>query len=213
MRRRGCFKKGPRGSAPLSLRREDRGDFVKTRKASRGSSGEVCGGGGARQVDGCELRGAAIFQGRGQAFRVPARPHGRPLPASRIRLGRRDSRRSRSRHCPLRPRSGRGLAVAGQQLRRMPRDGALTLSDVRGSTLAIVCQPCARRRRYVVARLIQEHGDAKLTELLVTLANCRKRGPPACMIAARRYTRGLWMGWTRPARASIGSANSTNRPA
>jgi hypothetical protein len=56
----------------------------------------------------------------------------------------------------------------------MPRDGALTLSDVRGPTLAIVCQPCARRRRYAVARLIQEHGDAKLTELLVTLANCPK---------------------------------------
>jgi hypothetical protein len=56
----------------------------------------------------------------------------------------------------------------------MPRDGALTLSDVRGSTLAIVCQPCARGRRDAVARLIQEHGDAKLTELLVTLANCPK---------------------------------------
>jgi hypothetical protein len=34
--------------------------------------------------------------------------------------------------------------------------------------------PCARRRRCAVARLIQEHGDAKLTELLVTLANCPK---------------------------------------
>jgi len=71
----------------------------------------------------------------------------------------------------------------------MPRDGALTLSDVRSPTLAIVCQPCARRRRYAVARLIQEHGDAKLTELLVTLAKCQKGrslapprlidGPPA----------------------------------
>jgi hypothetical protein len=56
----------------------------------------------------------------------------------------------------------------------MPRDGALTLSDVRGPTLGIVCQSCARRRRYAVARLIQEHGDSKLTELLVTLANCPK---------------------------------------
>src|ERR1700722_13193759 len=56
----------------------------------------------------------------------------------------------------------------------MPRDGALTLSDARGPTLGIVCQPCARRRRYAAARLIQEHGDSKLTELLVTLANCPK---------------------------------------
>jgi len=45
----------------------------------------------------------------------------------------------------------------------------LTLSDVRGPTLGIVCQSCARRRRYAVARL-----DSKLTELLVTLANCPK---------------------------------------
>ena len=30
----------------------------------------------------------------------------------------------------------------------MPRDGALTLSDVHGATLAIVCQPCAMRGRY-----------------------------------------------------------------
>ena len=32
----------------------------------------------------------------------------------------------------------------------------------------------ARQRRYAVARLIEEHGDAKLTELLVTLAYCPK---------------------------------------
>jgi hypothetical protein len=56
----------------------------------------------------------------------------------------------------------------------MPRNGALTLSHVRGPTLGIVCQPCAGHRRYAVARLIQEHGDAKLTELLVTLASCPK---------------------------------------
>jgi hypothetical protein len=29
----------------------------------------------------------------------------------------------------------------------MPRDGSLTLSDVRGPTLAIVCGPCGRRGR------------------------------------------------------------------
>jgi hypothetical protein len=56
----------------------------------------------------------------------------------------------------------------------MPRHGALTLSDVRSPTLAIVCQPCTRRGRYSMARLLEEHGDAKLTELLVTLAQCPK---------------------------------------
>ena len=56
----------------------------------------------------------------------------------------------------------------------MPRDGALTLSDIRGSTLAIVCGPCARRGRYAVTKLLEEHGDAKLTDLLVTLADCPK---------------------------------------
>jgi hypothetical protein len=56
----------------------------------------------------------------------------------------------------------------------MPRDGALTLSDVRGPTLAIVCEPCGRRGRYSVAGLMKLHGDAKLTDLLLTLAACPK---------------------------------------
>jgi hypothetical protein len=56
----------------------------------------------------------------------------------------------------------------------MARDGSLTLSDVRSPTLSIVCAPCARRGRYAVARLIEEHGDAKLTDLLGILANCHK---------------------------------------
>ena len=48
----------------------------------------------------------------------------------------------------------------------MPRDGALTLSDVLSPTLSIVCEPCNRHGRYSVARLLEEHGDAKLTDLL-----------------------------------------------
>ena len=56
----------------------------------------------------------------------------------------------------------------------MPRDGALTLSDVRSPTLAIMCEPCTRHGRYTVWRLIAEHGDAKLTDLLAALADCRK---------------------------------------
>jgi hypothetical protein len=56
----------------------------------------------------------------------------------------------------------------------MPRDGGLTLSDVSSPTLSIVCEPCARRGRYAVARLAEEHGDAKLTDLLQALADCPK---------------------------------------
>jgi hypothetical protein len=48
------------------------------------------------------------------------------------------------------------------------------LSDVRGPTLAIVCELCGRRGRYNVDRLMTELGDAKLTDLLVTLADCPK---------------------------------------
>jgi hypothetical protein len=33
---------------------------------------------------------------------------------------------------------------------------------VRAPTLTIVCEPCGRRGRYNVERLIAKHGDAKL---------------------------------------------------
>jgi hypothetical protein len=57
----------------------------------------------------------------------------------------------------------------------MPRDGSLTLSDIREPTLMIACERCGRHGRYNVARLIVAQGaDAKLTDLLVTLANCEK---------------------------------------
>jgi hypothetical protein len=56
----------------------------------------------------------------------------------------------------------------------MPRDGSFILSDVRGLMLSIVCEPCGRRETYSVARLMERHGDAKLTDLLQTLANCPK---------------------------------------
>jgi hypothetical protein len=59
----------------------------------------------------------------------------------------------------------------------MPRDGALTLSDVRGPTLSIVCEPCGRHETHSVARLMERHGDAKLTDLLQALANCPKARP------------------------------------
>jgi hypothetical protein len=57
----------------------------------------------------------------------------------------------------------------------MPRDGSLILSDIREPTLAIGCERCGRHGRYNVQRLIAAHGaDARLTDLLVTLANCEK---------------------------------------
>ena len=56
----------------------------------------------------------------------------------------------------------------------MPRDGALILADVRAPTLSIVCEPCGRHGIYNVAQLMEQHGDAKLPDLLLTLANCEK---------------------------------------
>ena len=50
----------------------------------------------------------------------------------------------------------------------------MVLSDVRGPTLSFVCAACSRRGRYNVERLMAEHGDAKLIDLLVTLADCPK---------------------------------------
>jgi hypothetical protein len=52
-----------------------------------------------------------------------------------------------------------------QDMTAMPRDGSLTLFDLRGPTVAIVCEPWAG---------VAEHGDAKLTDLLVMLTNCPK---------------------------------------
>jgi hypothetical protein len=55
----------------------------------------------------------------------------------------------------------------------MPKD-AFTLSDVREPALTIVCQPCGRRGRYSVVRLMSEHGNAKILYLLAELTNCPK---------------------------------------
>jgi hypothetical protein len=54
------------------------------------------------------------------------------------------------------------------------RDHAHTLSDFRVPTLSIECEPCVRRGRYNVARLMEKYGDARLPELLDVLANCSK---------------------------------------
>jgi hypothetical protein len=60
----------------------------------------------------------------------------------------------------------------------MPRDGAQTLSEVPVPVLSIVCEPCGRRERYDVERLMRQYRwDAKLTDLLSALVvDCPKRG-------------------------------------
>jgi hypothetical protein len=73
----------------------------------------------------------------------------------------------------------------------MPRDGAVVLSDVHRATFSIVCELCARRRRYGVAKLLEKHGDAKLTELLVTLANCPKARSASVYDRCRAVYEGL----------------------
>jgi hypothetical protein len=40
--------------------------------------------------------------------------------------------------------------------------------------LSVVCEPCGRRERYSLAKLMEQHGDAKLTDLLPTLVACPK---------------------------------------
>jgi hypothetical protein len=56
----------------------------------------------------------------------------------------------------------------------MPRD-FITLADIREQTLTLVCEPCGRRGRYNVQRLIAKHGpDTRLPELKTILANCAK---------------------------------------
>jgi hypothetical protein len=52
-----------------------------------------------------------------------------------------------------RPISSRA-AVSGP----IPRDGSLILSDVRGSTLAVLCAACRRRGRYRVESLMASMG-------------------------------------------------------
>jgi hypothetical protein len=54
------------------------------------------------------------------------------------------------------------------------RENAHTLSDFRVPTLSIECEPCGRRGRYNVAKLMEKYGDAMLPELRHVLANCPK---------------------------------------
>lgn len=54
----------------------------------------------------------------------------------------------------------------------MPRDGAVTLSDLRERGLArldVACTRCDRRGSYTMDTALERWGDAKLTDLLVDL--------------------------------------------
>jgi hypothetical protein len=84
--------------------------------------------------------------------------------------------------------------VANHNHELMPRDGSLILSDVRDTTLTIVCEPCGRRGRYNVVRLMTEHGDPKLTDLLATLADCSKARSPSIHARCKAVYEGLRCG-------------------
>ena len=71
------------------------------------------------------------------------------------------------------------------------RDGALILSDLRGPKLTIVCEPCRRRGRYSVERLTAKDGDAKMTDLLTTLANCPRAKSASIYDRCRAVYEGL----------------------
>jgi hypothetical protein len=61
----------------------------------------------------------------------------------------------------------------------MPRDGAITFSDLIGKldTLRLACDKCGRVGQYSLARLIERHGkDGRVADLLDTVAaDCPKR--------------------------------------
>ena len=58
----------------------------------------------------------------------------------------------------------------------MPRQGAVTLSDLIAPTLTLACARCARRGVYSAGRLMAKHGDARLTDLRSFLTvDCPKR--------------------------------------
>jgi hypothetical protein len=51
--------------------------------------------------------------------------------------------------------------------------GAPSARDA-GNRMTVVCEPCGRRGRYNVERLIAKHGDAKILYLLAEITACPK---------------------------------------
>jgi hypothetical protein len=56
----------------------------------------------------------------------------------------------------------------------MPRYGSLVRSDLAVPYLTLIREPCGRGGRLNLTRLLDQQGDAKLTDLMPTLANCDK---------------------------------------
>jgi hypothetical protein len=77
------------------------------------------------------------------------------------------------------------------------RENAHTLSNVCAPTLSIEREPCGRRGRNNVARLMEKYGDAKLPELRHVLANCPKARSFSVYTSARWFTAGI-TGRARP---------------
>ena len=77
---------------------------------------------------------------------------------------------------------------------RMPRDGALALSDVSLRPSRLPASRANRHGRYSVARLVEEHGDAKLTERLQTLDSCPKTRSPSIHDQCKVVYEGLMAG-------------------
>jgi hypothetical protein len=61
----------------------------------------------------------------------------------------------------------------------MPRDGAITFSDLTGrlDVLAVACDKCQRRGRYRLCRLVDQRGhDGRIVDFLDEIAgDCPKR--------------------------------------
>ena len=102
----------------------------------------------------------------------------RPEPARAVRRTQAGEALAEARCCysHLAGRLGVALAQALERRGVVRVDGeraVLTGAGVRWAEGEGLC-PCGRRGRYNVARLIERYGDAKLTDLLLTLADCQK---------------------------------------
>ena len=77
----------------------------------------------------------------------------------------------------------------------MPREGAAVLSDLHEPTLIVAYEPRDRRGAYSVARLLEQYGDAKLTDLFQTLADCPRS--PSVHDRCKAGYEGLEERWAR----------------
>jgi hypothetical protein len=69
------------------------------------------------------------------------------------------------------------IAAPPEGLGGAMRDHAHTLSDFLVPTISIECAPCGRFGRYHIAKLMEQHGDAKLPKLLQELAQPVRQWP------------------------------------